>query len=107
MWLCDQLLRMLKAGFVPTEAFSVVGWLQKVAARHVDRAVEVLAAVLRNPRVDQWVYMTQSEPIRAMLSEGLANGTAQTVACVHEVVGFLASVGETSYLDLVRPSAAE
>ena len=26
---------------------------------------------------------------------------------VHEIVGFLSTVGETSYLDLVRPTAAE
>jgi hypothetical protein len=107
VWLCDQVLRMLKAGFVPTDAFSVVKWLQKIASRHVDRAVEVLAALLRHPRVDQWAYMTQREPIRAVLNEGLAKGTAKTVACVHEAVSFLASIGETSYLDLVRPPAAE
>jgi hypothetical protein len=106
-WLCDQLLRMLKADFEPNDAFSVVEWLHKVVSRQVDRAVEVLAMLLRNPRVEQWAYMTQREPIRAVLAEGLAKGTPKTVQRVHEVVSFLSSLGETSYLDLVRPSAAE
>jgi hypothetical protein len=46
--------------------------------------------------------MTQREPIRAVLSPGLANGTPQTVERVNELVSFLSSIGETSYLDLVR-----
>jgi hypothetical protein len=100
VWLCSQLRRMLKAGFVPNDAFNVVEWLHKIAPRHVDRAVEVLSALLRNPRVDQWAYMTQREPIRSVLGEGLARGTAKTVERVHELVSFLSSIGESSYLDL-------
>jgi hypothetical protein len=60
-----------------------------------------------NPRVDQWAYMTQREPIRAVLSEGLSHGTQDTIAKVHELVGFLSSINETSCIDLIRSSAAE
>ena len=105
-WLCEQLIRMLRAGFAPTDAFSVAEWLQKIAPRHVDRAVEALAALLRHPEVDRWAYMTQREPIRAVLREGLARGTAETIERANATVGYLSSIGETSYLDLVRPSAA-
>jgi hypothetical protein len=106
-WLCDQLLSMLRTGFAPTDAFSVVEWLRNISPRHIDRAVEVMAALLRHPRVDQWAYMTQREPIRAVLSEGLARGTPETIRRVHEIIGFLSTLGETSYLDLTRPTAAE
>lgn len=106
-WLCEQLLSMLKTGFAPTDAFSVVEWLRTISPHHVDRAVEVMAALLRHPRVDQWAYMTQREPIRVVLSEGLARGIPATVQRVHEIVGFLSTLGETSYLDLIRPTAAE
>ena len=106
-WLADQLFAMLEAGFVPTDAFSVVDWLAKIAPRNVDRAVKILSALLRNPRVDQWAYMTQREPIRTVLSEGLARGTNQTVELAKETISFLSSIGETTYLDLVRPSPAE
>ena len=106
-WLADQLLNMLQADFVPTDAFSVVDWLAKIAPRNVDRAVEILSALLRNPRVDQWAYMTQREPIRTVLAEGLAHGTRETIADVHELIGFLSSINETGYIDLIRPPAAE
>ena len=66
---------MLQAGFAPTDAFSVVDWLAKIAQRNVDRAVEILSALLRNPHIDQWAYMTQREPIRTVLAEGLERGT--------------------------------
>ena len=106
-WLADQLFEMLQAGFVPTDAFSVVDWLARIAPRNVDRAVEILSALLRNPRVDQWAYMTQHEPISTVLAEGLAHGTQDTIAKVHELIGFLSSINETGYIDLIRPSAAE
>jgi hypothetical protein len=106
-WLADQLFNMLLADFVPTDAFSTVDWLVKVAPRNVDLAVEVLSALLRNPRVDQWAYMTQRDAIRTVLAEGLANGTQKTIRKVHELIGFLSSINETSYIDLIRPPAAE
>ena len=46
--------------------------------------------------------MTKRAPIWEVLSEGLARGTPQTVERVNQVVGFLSSIGETSYLYLVR-----
>jgi hypothetical protein len=46
--------------------------------------------------------MTQHEPIRTVLAEGLAHGTQDTVAEVHELIGFLSSINETGYIDLIR-----
>jgi hypothetical protein len=88
-WLADQLFKILQADFVPTDAFSVVDWIAKIAPRNVDRAVAILSTLLRNPRVDQWAYMTQREPIRTVLAEGLAHGTQETITAVHELIGFL------------------
>jgi hypothetical protein len=93
-WLCEQLLSMLGSGFAPTDAFSVVEWLGNIAALHVDRAVEVMAALLRHPRVDQWVYMTQREPIRVVFNGGLARGTPATIQRVQKIIGFLSTLGE-------------
>jgi hypothetical protein len=98
---------MLQTDFVPTDAFSVVGWLAEIAPRNVDRAAEILSALLRNPRIDEWAYMTQREPIRTVLTEGLEHGTQDTVAEVHDLIGFLSSTNETGYLHLIRPPAAE
>lgn len=66
-WLLDQLSTMLKAGFVPTDVFSVVGRLHKMLANHTDQAVAVLSALLKSPRVERAAYVTQREFIRAIL----------------------------------------
>jgi hypothetical protein len=97
---------MMNAGFVPTDAFSVVARLQKISSRHADQAVAVLQALLTNPLVDRWAYMTQREPIRDVLSAGLTGGTPETVARAKELISFLSTIGETSYIELVRNSAA-
>jgi hypothetical protein len=43
-----------KVGLVPSNAFSVIDLLQNIASSHIDRAVEVLGALLSDPRLDQW-----------------------------------------------------
>jgi hypothetical protein len=106
VWLSEQLLDMMKAGFLPTDAFSVVTRLQKISSRHADQAVAVLQALLTNPLVDRWAYMTQREPIRDVLSAGLARGTAETATRAEELISFLSTIGETSYIELVRNPAA-
>jgi hypothetical protein len=105
VWLSEQLVRMLTAGFVPNDAYEAIEWLQDIAPRHIDRAVEVMQLLLRNPRTDRWAYMTKREPIREVLDEGLKRGSALTSQRVQETVSFLATLGETSYLDLVRPAS--
>ena len=105
-WLFDRLLRMLRAGLVPALAYSVVQWLATVRETHVDRAVEVLAELLTNPNVDEWVYGGQDQSIRALLTAGQSRGTIATVERVEGLVSFLASIGQPGYLDLVRPAQA-
>jgi hypothetical protein len=73
---------MLQAGFAPTDAFSIVDWLAEIAPRNVDHAVEILSALLQSRYIDQWGYMTQREPIRSVLTEGLARGTQNTIGKV-------------------------
>jgi hypothetical protein len=106
-WLRKQLLRMLRAGFVPTDALVVVEWLHGVAERDIDLAVEVLSPLLRHPRIDKWAHMVHRESVRAILSEGLSRGKPVTIERAHETIGFLASIGETDFLDLLPERAAE
>lgn len=103
-WLIDRLLRMLRSGFVPEPAYNVVEWLAKVRETHVDRAVEVLDELLANSNVEQWVYVSQDQSIRALLTAGKSSGTTATVKRVGELVSFLASIGLPGYLDLVSPA---
>jgi hypothetical protein len=95
-----------EGGFVLKDAFTVVTRLQKISSRHADQAVAVLQALLTNPLVDHWAYVTQREAIRDVLKAGLTRGTAETVTRAKELISFLSTIGETSYIDLVRPSTA-
>jgi hypothetical protein len=105
-WLSEQLLDMMKADFLPTDAFSVVTRLQKISSHHADQAVAVLQVLLTNPLVDRWAYMTQRDSIRDVLRDGLTRGTSETVTRAKELISFLSTIGETSHIELVRNSAA-
>ena len=103
-WIFDRLIKMLRSGFAPTHAYDVVQWLAKACDTDVDRATEVLEALLTNPNIDQWVYVGQDQSIRAILTAGRARGKPVTIKRVEEIVSFLASIGQPGYLDLVRAS---
>jgi hypothetical protein len=106
LWLLEQLAKMMQAGFAPKDAFSVVDRLCKMSANHPDQALSVLAALLRHPRVDRSAYVTQRDAIREILSAGMSSGRPESRAIGEELIGFLSTIGETSYIDLVRTSAA-
>ena len=98
------LLRMLRLGFEPSLVYSVIEWLAKVCETHVDRAVEVLEALVTNPHANY--YMGQEQSIRTVLVSGRGRGKPETIARIDEVVSYLASIGQTGYLDIVRPPRA-
>ena len=104
LWLCDQLIAMARIGLAPSDWHGITEWLQKVAARHVDRAVEVLLGLIRTAGVEPWVYMAGQGAIRFILTEGRDRGTPETLDRVSEAVNHLASLGEGSYLDLDPPT---
>lgn len=101
LWLFDQMLRLLRSGFEPSLVYSVVEWLANVSATHPDRAVEVLEALVTNPDANH--YMGQEQSIRTVLVAGRDRGKGETIARVGEVVSYLASIGQTGYLDVVKP----
>lgn len=101
-WLLDQLTKMLHAGFVPTDVFSVVDRLHKMSENHPNDAVAVLSALLKSPRVERAAYVTQRDFIRAILKAGLESELAESKKLAEELIGFLSTIGETSYIDLLR-----
>lgn len=101
-WLSDQLLAMLKAGFGPKNEFGVVEWLAKTSQKDAIRAVVVLEALLKSQHVNLMICMTQKVSIRTILTNGLTNGTVETISRSRALISFLSSNGETSYLDLVH-----
>ena len=104
-WLFDQMLRLLRLGFEPSLAYSVVEWLAKIGAAHPDRAVEVLEGRVTNPNADRYM-IGQEQSIRTVLVGGRDHGVPPTIARVGEIVSYLASIGQTGYLDVVCPPPA-
>jgi hypothetical protein len=100
-WLMDQVISMSEAGFAPSEPYSVIDRLSRISARLPDRAAEVFAALIKNPRFDQWVYMTHSAGVRAILENGIATGSPVTLWHVAEAINYLSAMGDSSYLDLL------
>ena len=103
LWLSDQLLAMLEIRLLPGYVYGTVEWLEKLATRQVDRAVEVLWSLIRCEDVEHWNYMTDQAHIRFVLSEGRDKGTPETVARVREAISYLATVGGSGFMDLEPP----
>ena len=101
-WLSDQLLRMVNGGFAPKSGYTITGWLGKIATAHPDRCVEVLNALLTSPKLDRWTYVAYRDSIELVLKTGLTLGTPATVERDKELISFLSTIGESSYLTLVR-----
>ena len=60
-----------------------------------------MAALVKNPRFDRWVYMTQSAAVRAILENGLASGSPVTASVVTETINYFSAMGDSSHLDLL------
>ena len=100
VWLTDQLLTMLKAGFAPNDAFGVIDNLAKLLPERIDKVVEVTNLLVRQPRVEAWIFASQDQSLRTILVEGKRSPTPGTAATVREIVSYLASRGNPSFLDL-------
>jgi hypothetical protein len=99
-WLTDQLLTMLNAGFAPNDAFGVIDNLAKLLPERIDKVVEVTNLLVRQPRVEAWIFASQDQSLRTILAEGKKSPTPGTAATVKEIVSYLASRGNPSFLDL-------
>jgi hypothetical protein len=100
VWLTDQLIAMLKAGFVPNDAFGVIDNLAKLLPERIDKVVEATNLLVRQPNVQAWIFASQDQSLRTILVDGKKSPTPGTAATVKEIVSYLASRGNPSFLDL-------
>lgn len=100
VWLLDQLLIMSRVGFAPNDAIGVVDGLAKLVPEHIDKVVEVTNVLVRLPRVDAWIFAAQQQSLRQILIEGKKSATPKTASTVKDIVSYLASRGNPSFLDL-------
>lgn len=102
-WLMEQLLILLNAGFSPNSGYSVVDWLAKTVAVQPDKSVEILLALLKSPQLEHSTYATHRTAVHAVLLAGLEKGSLVTADRAREIISILASMAETSHLELIRP----
>jgi hypothetical protein len=107
IWLLDQLLRMMKAGFAPNNGYGIMKWLGAEAPSQPDKAVELLSLLINNPNLEIWTFTTERASIRAVLENGLQMGNNETTERARDVVNYLATVAETSYLDLLKAAPVQ
>lgn len=100
-WLMDQLLSMSEAGFASDASSNVMERLVKLSPDYPDRTAEVLSALVKNHHLESWVYTGQLASTRTIFRNGLATGSPTTAAAVTEAINYLASRGDTGYLDLL------
>jgi len=106
-WLMHQAIIISEAGFAPTDGFSVIDRLSKIATVRPDRAAEVLSILVRNRHFDRWAYLTNKDAIRKIMQKGLATRSPATAACVALAINHLAALGEPAYLDLLPATPPE
>ena len=100
LWLMDQLLLTLNAGFGPTDAMGIIDNLAKQVPGEIDKVVEITKALVRQPRVEAWIFTSEAQSLRKILVEGKRSSSPSTVAAVKEIVSYLSSRGNTSFLDI-------
>lgn len=100
VWLMDQLIAMLNAGFAPNDAFGVIDNLAKLLPDRIDKVIEVTNLLVWEPNVQAWIFAAQDQSLRTILVEGKKSPTPGTATTVKEIVSYLASRGNPSFLDL-------
>lgn len=100
VWVTDQLLAMLYAGFAPNDAIGIIDNLAKLLPEQIDKVVQVTDLLVRHPKVDAWIFASQDQVLRTILIEGKKSSTPGMAATVKEIVSYLASRGNPSFLDL-------
>jgi hypothetical protein len=100
LWLMDQLLVMLNAGFAPNDGIGVIDNLANQVPEKIDKVVEITKALVRQPNVEAWIFASQDQSLRKILTESKKSEAPMTVASVREIVSCLSSRGNPSFLDL-------
>jgi hypothetical protein len=99
-WLLTQLMLLLNAGFAPSDGIGVIDKLAERLPSKTDDVVEAIRVLVRHPEVQPWIFGSQEQSLRNILSQGKASSSPMTVAGVKEIISFLSSRGNPAFLDL-------
>ncbi|MEY9135000.1 hypothetical protein ACVMII_003904 [Bradyrhizobium diazoefficiens] len=99
-WLLAQLMLLLNAGFAPNDGVGLIDKLAERLPNKSDEIVEAVRVLVRHPDVQPWIFGAQEQALRNIIVQGKASVSPITVAGVKEIISFLASRGNTAFLDL-------
>lgn len=100
-WLMDQVIAMSEAGFTPRESYGVVDRLAKFSSEFPDRAAQAIASLVKNRHFDRSAHLTQPAALRTIFVNGLGTGLPAISSVVVEAINYLATLGNTDFLDLL------
>jgi hypothetical protein len=100
-WLMDQLLVMLNAGFAPNDGLGILDKLAEHIPGQINQVVEITKALVKRREMDSWILVSQAEALRRILIDGKQSDSPITRESVQQIISFLSSRGNTSFLDLV------
>jgi hypothetical protein len=89
VWLLEQLLIMLRAGFAPADSFGVLDALAKLVPEHIEKVIDATNGLVRRPSVEAWTFAAQEQSLRKILVEGMNTRSEPTVLRLQEIVSFL------------------
>ena len=71
VWLLEQLLIMLRAGFAPADSFGVLDNLAELVPEHIEKVIDATNGLVRRPSVEAWTFAAQEQSLRKILIEGM------------------------------------
>jgi hypothetical protein len=96
----ETLLLMINSGLGPTDAMGIIDNLAKLALKKIDEVVDIIKALVRQPKVEAWIIASEGQSLRKILAEGKKSVSPLTAAAIKEIVSYLSSRGITSFPDI-------
>jgi hypothetical protein len=100
-WLLQELLAVLRAGFLVENAWGVVSWSGHVCTDCPAISIELLDRLLLHPATEPYLSVGHAEEIKAVLHAAVVSGIPEAITTAEGLVSALAARGNTSFLDAV------
>lgn len=99
-WLLLQLKKLLNAGYAPNDGLGILDKLAQRLPSKIDDIVDVVRALVQHQDVQLWIFGSQQESLRQILTEGKKSASPITRVAVNEIISILAARGNPAFLDL-------
>jgi hypothetical protein len=101
-WLLSQVRQMAQMKLTPPHPINLFTWLEEMVADETDDVIACFHAILEDDGFDQWIFLQNGEPVKAILRAGLASANPKTAELARECSNILVSRNHKDVLELVR-----